>query len=59
MTKRVLIVGAGGHGRSLAEAAGTMGISIATARHYLKAIFAKTETARQSELVALLAKHAS
>ncbi len=45
-------------GRSLTEAAGAMGISIATARHYLKAIFAKTNTGRQAELVALLARHA-
>lgn len=37
-----------------AEAAETLGISIGTARHYLKQVFEKTETHRQAELVRLL-----
>lgn len=41
-------------GTRLDESAGRLGMSTATARHHLKAIFAKTGTNRQSELVALL-----
>jgi DNA-binding CsgD family transcriptional regulator len=37
-----------------AEAAETLGISVGTARHYLKQVFEKTETHRQAELVRLL-----
>ncbi|MGK9165762.1 helix-turn-helix transcriptional regulator [Inquilinus limosus] len=37
-----------------AEAAESLGISIGTARHYLKQVFEKTETHRQAELVRLL-----
>lgn len=39
------------HGRSLIEAAGTLGISEQTARTYTKRIFSKTRTSRQAELV--------
>ena len=42
-------------GRPLEEAAGEAEVTISTARTYLKRIFAKTGTHRQSELVALLA----
>ena len=42
------------NGGSLEEAAEYLGISIHTARTHLKAIFAKTGTRRQSELVAML-----
>jgi DNA-binding CsgD family transcriptional regulator len=41
-------------GRSPEQAAGTLGISPGTARNHLKEIFGKTDTHRQSELVALL-----
>jgi DNA-binding CsgD family transcriptional regulator len=41
-------------GDSLEAAAQSLGITIATARSYLAAIFRKTETNRQSELVRLL-----
>ncbi|MCT7377890.1 helix-turn-helix transcriptional regulator [Chelativorans sp. EGI FJ00035] len=41
-------------GDSLAEAAGLLGIAIETARHRSKAIFHKTGTHRQGELVAML-----
>jgi len=37
-----------------AEAAESLGISVGTARHYLKQVFEKTETHRQAELVRLL-----
>lgn len=40
-------------GSSVSEIAGTFGISREAVRFHLKAIFAKTETHRQSELVAL------
>lgn len=43
-------------GDSVEEAAQATGISIATARNHLKAIFQKTGTHRQAELVALLHK---
>ena len=46
----VLIAG----GCGPAEAAETLGISVGTARHYLKQVFEKTETHRQAELVRLL-----
>lgn len=41
-------------GQSLADAAAQLGIRRETARTYLKRIFAKTDTHRQAELVALL-----
>lgn len=44
------------HGRSLREAADALGISEQHARQRLKVVFAKTGTARQSELVLLLAR---
>jgi DNA-binding CsgD family transcriptional regulator len=43
-------------GRGPEQAAEELGISKATARNHLKAIFAKTATRRQSELVALLSR---
>lgn len=42
-------------GRPLEEAAGEAEVTISTARTYLKRVFAKTGTHRQSELVSLLA----
>lgn len=41
-------------GRTLTEAAAEMGISLNTVRTQLKALFRKTETARQTDLVSLL-----
>lgn len=43
-------------GDTLAQYADAIGISVATARSQLSSIFAKTQTARQAELVALLAR---
>lgn len=43
-------------GRSLKEMGGEFGISVTTARTHLGAVFAKTDTARQAELTALLAR---
>jgi len=43
-------------GTSLSEAADELGISRETARNQLKSVFAKTDTHRQSELVALLSR---
>jgi DNA-binding CsgD family transcriptional regulator len=43
-------------GVSLREAADELSIAHETARHQLKAVFAKTGTNRQSQLVALLAR---
>lgn len=43
-------------GESVLEAAAAMGITISTARHYLKSIYAKTSVNRQGELVALLSR---
>jgi DNA-binding CsgD family transcriptional regulator len=43
-------------GASPEEAAENMGISFETARNHLKAVFAKTGTHRQGELVALLSR---
>lgn len=43
-------------GRSVAEAAETMRLSVGTARQHLKAVLAKTGTRRQAELVALLTR---
>jgi|SRR5581483_6864788 len=43
-------------GASLEQAAERMGISFETARNHLKAVFAKTGTHRQGELVALLSR---
>jgi DNA-binding CsgD family transcriptional regulator/PAS domain-containing protein len=44
-----------GTGRELSDAAFEMGVAKETARTHLKAIFAKTDTNRQAELVSLLA----
>lgn len=41
-------------GKSLSTIAEEMGISVETARQYLKSVFAKTDTSRQAELVILL-----
>jgi DNA-binding CsgD family transcriptional regulator/PAS domain-containing protein len=41
-------------GRSVAEAADELGITVGTARTHLKRIFSKTDTHRQAELVRLL-----
>jgi DNA-binding CsgD family transcriptional regulator/PAS domain-containing protein len=41
-------------GLSLQQSAKRLGIAVETARSYLKAIFAKTQTHRQGELIALL-----
>jgi DNA-binding CsgD family transcriptional regulator len=43
-------------GRCVEEAAEQLNISCDTARHQLKAVFLKTDTHRQSQLVALLAR---
>jgi DNA-binding CsgD family transcriptional regulator len=43
-------------GNSPDQAAEQLGISVVTARNQLRAVFAKTETHRQSELVALLSR---
>jgi DNA-binding CsgD family transcriptional regulator len=43
-------------GAALDEIAGQLGIARETARNQLKAVFAKTETHRQGELVALLSQ---
>jgi DNA-binding CsgD family transcriptional regulator len=43
-------------GRSLEQAADQLGISYQTARNHLKAVFAKTGTHRQGELVILLSR---
>lgn len=43
-------------GNSLVRAAEELGIAYETARNQLKAVFAKTDTHRQSELVALLSR---
>ena len=48
------VAGLVGNGVTLAEAARVSGVAISTVRNQLKAVFAKTETHRQSELVALL-----
>jgi DNA-binding CsgD family transcriptional regulator len=45
------------NGRALDEAAGILSITRDTARQRLKTIFAKTDTHRQGELVALLGRH--
>jgi DNA-binding CsgD family transcriptional regulator len=45
-----------GQGVPIHDAANSLGIAYETARNQLKAIYAKTETHRQSELVALLAR---
>lgn len=44
------------NGATLAEAAGAQGVSVATVRTQLKAIFAKTHTHRQAELVMLISR---
>ncbi|MBR0827086.1 helix-turn-helix transcriptional regulator [Bradyrhizobium manausense] len=44
------------NGASLEEAAAELGVALETARNHLKAIFAKTDTHRQGELIALLNK---
>ena len=43
-------------GRSLADAAAAMAISLSTARQYVKQLMAKTHTHRQAELIALLVR---
>jgi len=43
-------------GADLDSVAAGMGVSLGTARNYLKAVFLKTRTRRQAELVALLAR---
>jgi DNA-binding CsgD family transcriptional regulator len=43
-------------GISIERAADQLGLSRATVRNQLKAVFAKTATNRQSELVALLSR---
>jgi DNA-binding CsgD family transcriptional regulator len=43
-------------GASPEQAAEEMGIAVVTARNHLKAVFAKTGTHRQGELVALLSR---
>ncbi len=43
-------------GETIAEIAGTNGVSMATARKHLACVFQKTRTHRQAELVALLAR---
>jgi DNA-binding CsgD family transcriptional regulator len=45
-----------GTGESVEDAADALRISLGTARNQLKVIFAKTETHRQAELVAMLAR---
>lgn len=45
-------------GIRLADAAAQLGISAGTARNYLKRIFAKTDTASQAELLALIIRQA-
>jgi DNA-binding NarL/FixJ family response regulator len=41
-------------GRRLDEAAETIGVTVSSARTYLKQVFSKTETSRQAELVQLI-----
>jgi DNA-binding CsgD family transcriptional regulator len=45
-----------GAGESIELAAGRLGVSVATARTQLKAVFAKTNTHRQAEFVALVGR---
>ncbi len=45
-----------GEGMSLAEAADRQGITVGTARSYLKSIFLKTDTHSQAQLVALIGR---
>jgi DNA-binding CsgD family transcriptional regulator len=45
-----------GDGATLGEVARRSGVAISTVRNQLKAVFAKTETHRQSELVALVSR---
>lgn len=51
-----LLASAMAEGRSLESCADQLGIAIGTARQRLKAVFAKTGTHRQGELVALLSR---
>ena len=44
------------NGATLSEAAAAQGVSVATARTQLKAVFAKTRTHRQAELVMLISR---
>lgn len=46
-------------GETLEAAADRLAISYETARKHLKAVFAKTDTHRQADLIALLARIAS
>lgn len=50
------LLGTLAEGVDLAEAAERLGITVNTARAHLKALFAKTETRRQGELIALVAR---
>ena len=43
-------------GASLVDAAQSLGITRETAKSYLKHVFAKTGTSRQSELVAMISR---
>src|SRR3712207_4045083 len=45
-----------GAGETLEEASDALEVSLGTARNQLKAIFSKTQTSRQAELVALLCR---
>jgi DNA-binding CsgD family transcriptional regulator len=55
-TAEAKLAGLIGAGESVERAAERLGISVNTARGQLKAVFAKTDTHRQAELVALMAK---
>jgi DNA-binding CsgD family transcriptional regulator len=54
-----VVASALGRGESLEDIAANMGIGLATVRSHLKRILAKTETHRQAEVVALLARSVS
>lgn len=45
-----------GRGESVEQIAAQMAVAVATVRHHLKRLFEKTETRRQAELVALIAR---
>ena len=42
------------HGKTIAEAADDIGITVETARNYSKRLFSKTGTRRQAELVRII-----
>lgn len=52
--REAVLANALAHGADLAEAAGRLAIGTGTARNHLKAIFRKTHTRRQAELVSLI-----